>query len=126
MEKLTRTAWVLAAILALPAATVALAEASTCDARADAELMTQQPRGGGGEHLSFKVDVRLEGQCGEVHYALILRVNPGGETEEVRIERQVNLHDSNTSQKVDHTLPEGHSLVDYRAEVERCVPCDPE
>lgn len=124
MSRVTTIVILLAVSISVAGATAA--QAATCDAQADVELTTREVQDGGNEKLSFEVEVQLEGQCGEVYYALILTIDPGGDPEEVRIDRQVNLHDYNTTQKVLHTLPEGHSLVDYRTEITRCVPCDPE
>ena len=121
-----RMATGLALAVALLAAGAVAHATLSCDARAEATLMTDEPEGGI-TFLSFKVDVELEGECGHVYYDLVLEIQDDqGETVEKRINRMVKLHDYNISEKVDHKLPEGHELLDYRAEVTECVACEPE
>jgi len=97
--------------------------AEGCSAQVDGQLMhedTTEVR----TRYSFKVDVRAEEECAEVHFELIIEEETGTEVKTNRVFHQVKLHNGSTSQKIDYDIPSEHRLVRWEVKMTECKICD--
>jgi hypothetical protein len=115
-------AFVLVAVASLlvPASGALAAE---CEADVSGSLMREEPDGDI-TRLVFKVDVSTTTACGEIHFNVILEIREDdGKIVKKKIPGLVKLHDGQTSEKTNHELSEGQSLVGWEVKLDRCEKC---
>jgi len=97
--------------------------AAECEADVSGSLMREEPDGDI-TRLVFKIDVSTTTACGEIHFNVILEIREeDGEIVKKKIPGLVKLHDGETSEKTDHELSSGQSLVSWEVKLDRCEKC---
>jgi len=112
--------FVAVASLLVPASGALAAE---CEADVSGNLVREEPDGDI-TRLVFKIDVSTTTACGEIHFNVILEIREAdGKIVKKKLPGLVKLHDGQTSEKTDHELGEGQSLVSWEVKLDRCEKC---
>lgn len=98
--------------------------AAGCDARIEAEFRTENE---GSDHKIYiwKVDVTTEETCADVEFALWTReIDGDGKETEQTSPFQIKASSREVkSRKVNHVVPLGTDVADWRFKVVNCAPC---
>ena len=98
--------------------------ADDCSATVDGSLAREEPDGDI-TRLVFKVDIGTQSNCAEIKYDVILEIRQGdGKIEKKKLGRYVKLHDGSISEKVNHKLGSGQSLVSWEVKLDSCTRCN--
>ena len=121
-KRVLRAVMLVAAASLLCWAPGALAE--ECSATVEGTLRREEPDGAI-TRLVFKVDIGTQSNCAEIKYDVILEIREGdGKIEKKKLGRYVKLHDGSISEKVNHKLGSGQSLVSWEVKLDSCTRCN--
>ena len=98
--------------------------AADCSATVDGSLAREEPDGDI-TRLVFRVDIGTMSDCAEIKYDVILEIRQeDGKVEKKKLGRYVKLHDGSISEKVNHKLGSGQSLVSWEVKLDSCTKCN--
>ncbi len=98
--------------------------AGDCSATVDGTMTREEPDGDI-TRLMFRVDIGTKSNCAEINYDVILEIRQeDGKIEKKKLGRYVKLHDGSISEKVNHKLGSGQSLVSWEVKLDSCTKCN--
>ena len=107
-------------LLCLTATTVAQEE---CDATVEADLESTN-EGMEVTNFQFRVDVRVDNDCAQVEYDLIIEeLLPNGHTKKIRKPGFAKLNDGSFSALIEHRMSSELEMLGYEAKIVKCQPC---
>ena len=111
--------------IAISAMSIGMAAAADCQADIEAEFR-KETEGSDQKIYVWKADVTTGEVCADVKFALWVReVDRDGETTEQNLPFEIKASSREVkSRKVNHVVPLGTNVTDWRFKITSCKPCD--